>query len=538
MIFKLLWDFEINDFVLLLITALTIYVSYYYYKYFTRVNPLPGPLPLPFFGNILQVIWSFKGDALAFYKHCHEEYGDMHEIHGLVRSIVLCRAEYLNDLFSKSAHGTRFPTSKGLEELGIEGKGLFLNSNYKSWIFNHHLFNQAILSPKFTDEAIYWTNKLFNELEVYWNELFLKEEIIKENKNKLDFAAWFHHYTNDMIIKLLTGERSYSMAAYFNTLSDKKSDHPPAIVEDSVKFVQAIRKHVFGHVIFLVVPSLLRRYVPFLKDKANETIQNLKFINQQLDAIIKRRRQEIKETPLNKPLPHDMLTSMITKNTLRDGNYFETGEVTRSMTDTEIRVNLLDGIINGTYKSANMLSYIIYYIAHNPDVKKKMLKEIDYIFQGDKTRPITKDDFYNLNYCEAIVKEVARIFPMMHSLVRCYDEPSEITGYQWPANTMFQVNVNALHDDSDYWKEPNKFNPDRWLVENFEPNKNSFMIFGGGLRTCPGRKLAMIELICLMVLLFRKYEINLVDTNSSIKAISDGILVSCDKFLVEIKPRN
>jgi hypothetical protein len=49
---------------------------------------------------------------------------------------------------------------------------------------------------------------------------------------------------------------------------------------------------------------------------------------------------------------------------------------------------------------------------------------------------------------------------------------------------------------------------------------------------------AMIELVCLMALLFRKYEINLVGMNSSIKTTCDGILVSCVELLVEIKPRN
>ncbi|PKC54123.1 hypothetical protein RhiirA1_507880 [Rhizophagus irregularis] len=138
---------------------------------------------------------------------------------------------------------------------------------------------------------------------------------------------------------------------------------------------------------------------------ANDILQKLDFINQKLDAVIKRRRQEIEDIPLNEPLPNDILTSMIIKNTLRDDNYIETG-ANRIMPDSEIRVNLLDGIIGGTYKSANMLSYIIYYIAHHPIVKMKMLKEIDNVFQGDIIRPITKDDFYNLKYCEAIVNMI------------------------------------------------------------------------------------------------------------------------------------
>jgi cytochrome P450 len=180
----------------------------------------------------------------------------------------------------------------------------------------------------------------------------------------------------------------------------------------------------------------------------------------------------------------------------------------------------------------------VYYVAHNPDVKRKMLEEIDYIFQGDKMRPITKDDYYNLSYCEAIVKEVARIYPTKHTFTRWIEKPEEIAGYQWPADTFFLVNITAVHNDESYWEEPNKFNPDRWMVENFEPKKNSFVMFGGGLRMCPGTKLTMTELVCFMALLYRKYEIDLVDMNSPIKTSSNSSTVTCNELLVEIKPRD
>jgi hypothetical protein len=220
MIFKSPGDFSISDFVLLLSTILMAYVAYYYYNYFTRVNPLPGPFPIPIVGNLPEIFLRFNGNVLKFYKHCREKYGDIHETCMGVRTIVLCRPEYLEKFLSKNAYGIRFQIHKALEELGIAEKGIVINNNYKSWTFNRYFFNQAILSPKFTNEVIDWTNKLFNELEGYWNKLFLKEEIIRENKNKLDFTKWLSHYTNDIIIKLLTGEKSYSMAAYSGSVQN------------------------------------------------------------------------------------------------------------------------------------------------------------------------------------------------------------------------------------------------------------------------------------------------------------------------------
>ncbi|CAB4395416.1 unnamed protein product [Rhizophagus irregularis] len=161
------------------------------------------------------------------------------------------------------------------------------------------------------------------------------------------------------------------------------------------------------------------------------------------------------------------------------------------MTYSEIGGIIFDGFLGGSDTTANAISFIIYYILH---VIQKMIEEINRIFQGDKIRPITENDFQKLKYCEVIVKEVSRIFP------RCIEKSDEITGYQWPAGTMFRINADVIHKNEDCCEDPDKFNPDRWMVEGLEPNKHSLLMFVGGLRICPGRKLAMIELICLMAL--------------------------------------
>ncbi|GET03257.1 cytochrome P450 [Rhizophagus clarus] len=66
--------------------------------------------------------------------------------------------------------------------------------------------------------------------------------------------------------------------------------------------------------------------------------------------------------------------------------------------------------------------------------------------------------------------------------------------------------------------------------------KNTFPIFGGGIRICPGRKLAIIELKCLLILIYRKYDIELVDMNAPLNYSSDFINV-CKELIVKVKPR-
>ncbi|RGB39024.1 cytochrome P450 [Rhizophagus diaphanus] len=539
MISQLLKLFNNFDYLSLIGIILTIYVARYYYKYFTRVNPLPGPFPFPLVGNLPQVIWH-SGNLKKFFEYNRKNYGDIFEVQLESRLIILNKSEYIEKILSASTKNPYIKkiadsNTQGPQELGIFGKGIVLNQDYQSWRYNRHFFTQAILSPKFAQEATHWTNELFNELEGYWDKLYLKKETTKENKKQLDFFTWFNQFTNDMIFKILTGERSYTMAGYFNTLSEnEKAERPEAIIDETIKLVDAIRKQVLGLLFFQFVSPFLRHYVPFFKGKSDELLQNAKFLIQRMESIIKKRRQEIENTPLDKPLPNDMLTSVITANTTRDVNGNET---MRPMTDTEIRGIMLDGIIAGTDTTANLISFIVYYLAHNPDVKKKMLDEIDGIFQGDKTRPITENDFNNLKYCKAIVNEVARVYPVVNSFSRCLERPEEIAGYQWPADIMIRINIDAIHNNEDYWEEYDKFNPDRWMAEGFEPKKHSFVMFGGGLRVCPGRKLAIVELVCLMALLYRKYEINLVDMESSLKTKST-LITACTELLVEIKLRD
>ncbi|RIB01381.1 hypothetical protein C2G38_2231011, partial [Gigaspora rosea] len=62
-----------------------------------------------------------------------------------------------------------------------------------------------------------------------------------------------------------------------------------------------------------------------------------------------KRRKEIEEIPVGDELRNDMLTSLIVTNTVRDINRTNNGRdnISRPMTDDEIRANLLDSFQGG-----------------------------------------------------------------------------------------------------------------------------------------------------------------------------------------------
>src|SRR5687767_4401229 len=94
---------SLKDFIGIIISIILFYVAIFYYKYFTRPNPLPGSFPLPFIGNLFGMVYYAKGDRSEWNRISNKRYGDIFEIYiGGVRKIVLARADYVEKLMSPS----------------------------------------------------------------------------------------------------------------------------------------------------------------------------------------------------------------------------------------------------------------------------------------------------------------------------------------------------------------------------------------------------------------------------------------------------
>ena len=128
-IFTIISSFGISDIFYLLISSIVIYASRYYFNYFTRPNPLPGPFPLPFFGNAHQSIGLGLDEWLL---SLYEKYGDMYEIDLGERFIVLCRADLIENMNIPSAK-TKYPYSlkltEGFIEYGLDKSALIFIGN-------------------------------------------------------------------------------------------------------------------------------------------------------------------------------------------------------------------------------------------------------------------------------------------------------------------------------------------------------------------------------------------------------------------------
>ncbi|CAB4467442.1 unnamed protein product [Rhizophagus irregularis] len=108
-------------------------------------------------------------------------------------------------------------------------------------------------------------------------------------------------------------------------------------------------------------------------------------------------------------------------------------------------------------------------------------------------------------------------------------------GYNWSAGTQFYFNITGILQHPSYWEDPEKFIPERFFDDQLNKDLRN-LLFGFGVRNCPGYKSSMIELQCFLCLLFRKYDIELVDPNVPLKTVI-GFLTACLELPVRIKLR-
>lgn len=99
-----------------------------------------------------------------------------------------------------------------------------------------------------------------------------------------------------------------------------------------------------------------------------------------------------------------------------------------------------------------------------------------------------------------------------------------------------EINFYASLEDYNprYFPDPEAFKPSRWR-DIAEPDQ--FVGFGYGPRACVGRKFAMIELTCFLVLLLRDWRVEVVlEKGESLQQWRERILVAKVDITLGVRP--
>ncbi|ODM94179.1 Cytochrome P450 3A40 [Orchesella cincta] len=135
----------------------------------------------------------------------------------------------------------------------------------------------------------------------------------------------------------------------------------------------------------------------------------------------------------------------------------------------------------------NPLCFLAYFLAKNPPVQDKLLKEVDEIFERSSSENI----FHDMRYLQACIQEMFRLIPPFFRLERecTKDWRNEEKGLTIKKGTVVIIPVWPLNRHPDHYENPEDFIPERFL--NQDNSKNStyaFATFGHGPKNCVGQK--------------------------------------------------
>ncbi|XP_022918199.2 cytochrome P450 4C1-like [Onthophagus taurus] len=195
-------------------------------------------------------------------------------------------------------------------------------------------------------------------------------------------------------------------------------------------------------------------------------------------------------------------------------------------------------MFEGHDTTAASVTFTLMLLASYKDVQEKVCEELKDILNETK-RDFNMEDLNEMKYLERVIKESLRLYPSVPFIGRVLSEDIETpSGYYLPKDTSVLLGIYDMHHDPKYYKDPENFDPDRFLAENIiGKHPYSYIPFSAGPRNCIGQKFAMLEMKAVIATILRNFELFPVDTPGTIQLQTDIILRSVKPILIDFQPK-
>ncbi|XP_055960783.1 premnaspirodiene oxygenase-like [Mercurialis annua] len=421
----------------------------------------PGPIKLPIIGNMLHLVGSLPHHRL---RDLADRYGPiMHLQLGEISTIVISSPETAKQVLK--IHDLSFAQRPFLLAAGIvmyNFKDIAFAPYGDNWRQMRKICNLELLSTKRVQSF-----RSIREEEV----LFLVNSISTSTESPVNLSKMLFALSNIITLR-----------AAFGKIIKQKDEFLPLIQKTIQMFEGFSVADIFPSVKFLHGITGMKPKLERLHQEADMILEN----------IIKKHRE-------NKAL--GSYPKAGEANTLVDVllNLQDHGNLEFSLTTDCIKAIMLDMFLAGTNPSATTIEWSMSEMIKNTRVMQKAQEEVRNLF-NKKQQVIDETSLQELKYLKLVIKETLRLHPPAPLLLpRECRERVEITGYEIPVNTRIIVNAWAVGRNPRYWKEAEKFNPERFLDNStdYRGKDFEFIPFGGGRRMCHGMSygMAVVELV-------------------------------------------
>ncbi|CAG2183396.1 unnamed protein product, partial [Oppiella nova] len=165
-------------------------------------------------------------------------------------------------------------------------------------------------------------------------------------------------------------------------------------------------------------------------------------------------------------------------------------------------------LIAGYETTSTTLTACAYELALNPDIQQKLYDEINGAIDSDGEIPY--DVLTRLPYLDAVLSEALRLHtpPLRFARTASADYTLGDTGIIIKKGQQVEIPIHAIHLSAEYYPDPFRFNPDRFMPENRGTiTPYTYLPFGGGPRNCIGMRFALLEAKLCLAHMIGKYRL-------------------------------
>uniref|UniRef100_A0A8C3YJY1 Cytochrome P450 3A n=1 Tax=Catagonus wagneri TaxID=51154 RepID=A0A8C3YJY1_9CETA len=485
---------------ILLATSLVLFYLYGTYSHglFKKLG-VPGPRPVPYFGNILAYV---KG-VDYFDLKCFKQYGKMWGIYdGRQPVLAIADPDIIKTVLVKECYSV-FTNRRSFGPVGIMKSAVSMAED-ETW-----KRIRTLLSPSFTSGKL---KEMFPIISHYGDLLVSNLKKEAEKGKAVIMKNIFGAYSMDVIT-----------STSFGVNIDSLNNPQDPFVENSKKFLK------FSLLDPFFLSLILFPFLTPIFEALNVTLFPKSAVN-----FLSKSLKRIKEGRLKDKQMHrvDLLQLMINAQNFREM------DTRKGLSDEELVAQGVTFIFAGYETTSNALSFLVYELATHPDVQQKLHEEIEATFPNKA--PPTYDALAQMEYLDMVVNETLRLFPITARLERTCKKDVEIHGVFVPKGTVVVVPVFVLHRDPALWPEPEEFRPERFSKKNKDTiNPYTYLPFGMGPRNCIGMRFATMNMKLALVKVLQHFSFQpCKETQIPLKLITQGITQPEKPVVLKIFPRD
>ncbi|KAM8713421.1 hypothetical protein ACLKA7_013698 [Drosophila subpalustris] len=359
------------------------------------------------------------------------------------------------------------------------------------------------LDPSFDRDRMAWLyDSLYEEAEQLL--LVISTTLMKQQHSTLHIQKLMRRY----VISALA-------SCVFGLNAEQRKKYPLDQFEQMTELVLSTRKHGYlMNLIMIRFPNFCRKLRMRLTPKEAETY----FLTLLDDIVAQREASGVRH--------QDYLQLLLDIKALELTTHeYEADKELNAHLQHELAAHAFVFLKAGYEQTANTLSFVLYELALNTDIQSQVRQEVKQAMEKHQNH-LSYECIQSLTLMGHVILETLRMHPItpyiMRRVIENYAVPDHLK-YTLFKELFLIIPTHAIHNDPEYYPEPERFKPDRWgSPRDSLKEQSTWFGFGAGVRNCIGMQFAQLQLRLALALLIVEFEFTL-NSKRPLVSIDDGI---------------